>query len=571
MKNIFGYLSLFVSLLLFSLPNSANAQQSTWDYVYHIINTNCAGASCHQPGGQAVGYFDATASKTDLYNQLIGVTPMNAYDSVNNIKYVDPGYPHRSLILRKIAHGLGSDNNTELEMNVAEGANMPNGLPALSKTDIEIIRQWVYAGADNSTDYPTADTAVISYYYNIGGRPRIQAPAPPPEGEGFQIHLGPIFMPPNSEHEYFLKHDMLFDHNTEVTGLDLTMNDESHHFILRKFKPGTKQNWDEGLTLLNPLIAFDSDKDYVMAWQNDERFDLPEGTAYLWSAGTALDLNYHIINPHNEILPFDMYLNVYTQPEGTAEKEMKSSLINNAALYIPGDGQEHAFSATQSFSNISVWTIATHTHSRGTGYKVWLKGANGNPDELIYDGHINYATGVNQGYFDWEHPPTRFWEPFLEDLFDTTANGQKMYSGFKHEATYVNTGSPLTFGFTSNDEMMIFYVQYVDGVYKLPADTTNDTTGVAEFINETSYSVYPNPIEDQSTINFLLDKQAKVSLQVTDVLGREVYGILTDENLVAGNYNYTLTSDKLDGAGVYFVKLTINDGESIIRKVVKTK
>jgi len=79
---------------------------------------------------------------------------------------------------------------------------------------------------------------------------------------------------------------------------------------------------------------------------------------------------------------------------------------------------------------------------------------------------------------------------------------------------------------------------------------------------------YPNPFSTTSTIDFVLNNRANVSLMVTDMSGRTVQnqylGMLT-----AGNHKATISADKL-ADGIYFYTLTIN-GENITRKMVVKK
>lgn len=570
MRNFYGFSRLILIAAVVFSTYTIQAQ-STWDRVHTILQTNCGGSGCHGNNG-----FDVNDPKADLYAALINGVPNNPYAQSKEYKYVIPGQPYQSFLLRKIAHGLGTHMSADLELNVAEGTVMPQGRPALSKVDIETIRQWILAGADATTAYATADTVRLSKYYNLGGLPMVQAPAPPAEGEGFQVHLGPIFFDPGEENEYFLKHELFLQEEVEITGLYMDMNDESHHFILRKFKPGTKQNWEPGIELLNPITAFDADKDYVMAWQNNEDFDLPDGTAYFWDTTSALDLNFHMQNYNtgpNDILPGEVYLNVLTQPAGTAEKEMKSELVNNLAFYILPNGQPQKFTASQNKTNASIWTLASHTHSRGTDFKIYLKDQNDNRADTLYNGKVNYETGVNTGYYDWEHPPTRFWHDLNTQLCDTLPGGGWKYKGFEYEAEYVNnTGSPLTFGFTTNEEMMIFYVQYVEGFYKVDADTTGpvdttDTTGIVNIpILENTVSVYPNPFTDNTVLSFTLQEKANVTLEVYNLMGQRVALLEQNVSLEPNQYTYPISAEQsnIRENGLYFLRITA--GNKVVTK-----
>lgn len=565
MKNLYGLMK-GTSLALFCFVAFTANAQSTWDNVYNILTTKCAGSGCHSGSQQG---WNVTDPKGDLWADLIEGDVNNPTADAAKYKQVIPGHPYKSFLLKKVAHGLDTYLTTDLELKVAEGNNMPEGRPALSKVEIETIRQWILAGADTSSLYENADTSLISHYYNIGGIAPVQQPAPPAEGEGFQVHLGPIFFEGNEEVEYFKTENLFLDADIEVTGLDLTMNDESHHFILRKFTDGNETGFPTGMYLLNPLNAFDSDKDYVMAWQDDQEFLLPATTAYFWDTTTYLDLNFHMFNYNNDILPGDVYLNVYTQPKGTAEKEMKSALENSLSIGFSNalgaimPNTVSTFDENVNMTNASIWTLTSHTHSRGTDFNIYLKNTDGSKGPIVFDGTYNYADGFDAGSYDWEHPPTRFWDELNTELFDTNANGQRLYNGFIYEAEYTNnTSNRYGFGFTTNDEMMIYYVQYVDGYYKTTAPVdTSDTTGIiniAQSVNDNNIELYPNPSNGLTNVSYTLGEASNVKIEIYDLLGKEVSVLTNNENQPAGDYNVSFNVKTLTGSsGIYIVKTTI--------------
>lgn len=579
MSPFYKVLSLGIALVVPAIFQQASAQ-STWLQVQTILSTNCGGSNCHNSNSSS---FDVTASSADLYDALVGIAPSNSTAAGKGDKYIDPGYPARSFALRSIANCMSED----LALESSENTAAHEGLTPMLDQEIELIRQWIIYGAPETGN--VVNKTLIDDYYTNGGIDKIERPTPPKSCEGFQIHMGPIFFEPGEESEWFQKYDLNVADSLEVTGLEVYFNDESHHFILRKFIPGTAQNWPQGLTPLNPLTAFDSDKDYVMAWQDNEDVKLPNGTAYFWAPGTSLDLNFHMFNYHNEILPGEVYLNVYTQPKGTALKEMKSKLINSTKIGVsigglPGglitnNSQPLTFSDKDGTKNVSIWTLTTHTHKYGIDYNIFFQDNNGNKGAQIFDGTFNYRQGFDTGIYDWEHPPTAIFEPFL-DMNDTVNNGAKP-NGLLHEATYLNDGpSTVGFGFTTEDEMMIFYMQFVEGSFDIPttpvwtSTCTNETytdpclkTGLLTPVNNTdvALSLYPNPTTGTANINYQLNSNhANVRLEVVNMLGEIVSVLVDGETQHNGNYSYQYNAN---ATGVYFVRLSV-DGKVSTEKLV---
>lgn len=81
---------------------------------------------------------------------------------------------------------------------------------------------------------------------------------------------------------------------------------------------------------------------------------------------------------------------------------------------------------------------------------------------------------------------------------------------------------------------------------------------------------YPNPFNPQTTIEYQIDKQAKVTLKVFDILGRHVI-TLVNKNQTAGlftiNWNGMNKSGKKAASGVYFYRLSTGK-KSIVRKML---
>lgn len=436
---------MIIAVLLLSSLNIFS--QSTFSRVYNLLQTNCATANCHS-GSASNGGLDLSGTETKVYNAIVEVTPNNPAAAAKGDKYIDKGYPDRSFLLRKIAHGLSDD----LALTANEGNLMPNNLPKLSDQDIELVRQWILWAAPQTGT--VADYQLLTDYYTDTSvaRPKIARPPAPPAGQGYQIHFGPVFWDKGEEMEYFKKYHPRVAQSLEVHKFELYMNSESHHFILRKFRPGEDANWSDGLESFT-IQAFSSGKDFVNAWQISTDLDLPVGTGFFWDQNTVLDLNYHMKNYHqNEILPGEFYLNVWTRPRGTSTVEMKAELIPKLDIFIFGN-QTTSFQdrVTRSGQTWNIWMLSTHTHKFGTDYDIFLGNSTNNNDK-IYEGFYDFDYTFNQGFYDWSHPPIKYFNPMLP---------VNMTSGLTHKASYNNTSSQLvTWGFTTAGEMMLIYVQY---------------------------------------------------------------------------------------------------------------
>lgn len=81
------------------------------------------------------------------------------------------------------------------------------------------------------------------------------------------------------------------------------------------------------------------------------------------------------------------------------------------------------------------------------------------------------------------------------------------------------------------------------------------------------FSVFPNPLQDNSVVSFSLDNAQDVTLQLFDMSGRLVVDMYNG-SLNAGQHQFPVqTAEKLS-SGMYFVRLTTAEGRMVTQKLV---
>ncbi len=80
---------------------------------------------------------------------------------------------------------------------------------------------------------------------------------------------------------------------------------------------------------------------------------------------------------------------------------------------------------------------------------------------------------------------------------------------------------------------------------------------------------YPNPFNPSTIIAFGIPEASHVSLQIFDIVGREV-STLVNEDLIAGNYRSTFVADHLS-SGVYFYRIVAAKKTDGGRLFIETK
>lgn len=537
-------------LLLGCLISFTVSAQSNLETITTILQTHCT-TGCHS-GGSPSGNLDLSGTAGDVYMAIVGTTPTNPAAASAGYQLIAPGYPERSFLLKKLIHNLDASDT----LSLAEGDPMPSSGSGPSQAEIELIRQWIIQGSDSTG--AAVNYQIVQDYYNGEGLPRMPRPAAPDPSEGFQIHLGPILIGPGTEIEYFKKHDLQLTTGVEVTRIANDMNDESHHFILYKYNDTFAATLDDGLRNANfgAVADININASSIATWQFPRDHALPTGTAYKWQPGTFIDLNYHIRNYNpDSVLAAEVYLNVYTQPLGTAQHEMFSGLAsygdaNPFLLNVLNNSTDTTFVMEQfnpsSNETYKFWIIQSHTHSLGVDFDIYKRNVDGTKGDQIYEGFFNDDYSFNQGFYDWEHPAVREYSPMLEI---------DMSEGLIHEATYNNSGSsPVGFGLTTEDEMFVTYFQYTREVNTSVEDIEPASA---------SFELYPNPANDKVNIWVNLKGSLKnYSVKVTNLLGAMV-----NKLNVFGNGKEEIDISHLE-PGVYLVQVEVY-GQTEVKKFVK--
>lgn len=546
MKKIITLLTICLGLA------SALSAQSTFDRVYEVFQSKCV--QCHNTIDPAGGLdlegagANLVQKQADVYDNIYMADPANSYADSKGYARIYPGRPDKSFIFRKINGGL----EPTITLHGDEGQSMPayGAQEQITDEEKELIRQWLLFGAPENGEI--VDEDLVHDYFNTNGLdafPDGPPEAPDPE-EGFQVKVGPFFIEPGGEVEFFQKYELQLPENVDVDRIEVIIPTFSHHFIIYNFTGNGANVIPHGLR----ADADHSEISLVAAVQESQDLRLPDGSAFIWDQNLVLDLNTHSINyAAGNTYKAEAYVNIYTQPAGTAAQQMYTALVVNSDIYIPNNGNEvtHTQSVfTTGLDDIYVWGMMGHVHQYGTGYKVYERLPGNNQGELLYDASCaNGVPGCVSPYFDYQHIPMRYFEPLLE------LNFSQAY-GIIHEATWVNDGpNPVWWGPTSNDEMMVMVMMYL-------LDTEGVTTGVFDPENTLEgVQVFPNPAEESFSLKLPPSVQ-NASLVLFDVYGKQVR---TYQDLTAGVSTFNRNGLP---SGIYYYSILDAEGRGQSGKLV---
>ena len=596
----FYTLTVFSLLLVFLHAQTNVSPQSQYGRVYTILNSKCQNASCHSAtstGDNLKFDGDSATVYQQIFNHPSALWP-NSVAKYEQLVY--PQEPYSSFLLKKIA---GAQFDTDLSLDATGEGNFMATITGdtLSKVEIEVVRQWIRYGAKQvyATNDPQPDFGTIYQYYNDTAIiPFFAKPPAPAPGTGVQLRMGPVFLPtsgPFIEQEWLQQQVVNFPYEAQVTRISGYMNAQSHHFLLFQYvdsasaRASSQQAPDiNNMGQVTPsnlgvlgTTSFDGNKNLTAAWQETADVTLPAGTALMWDKKTYLDMNYHMKNYNaTTVLPCDFYFNVYFEPRNANTLPMISQLVNNSlslgeelfCAVIPPRTlplnqpwrQDYADGDNGSGGMRYIWMVAGHTHKFGTGYWVYVQDTSGAKTDTIYNGQYDYANNAPIGFWDHTHPPLEYFNNGLVPVYYGKNRAGNIAGGLVANTSWLADTSCVHFGFTTSDEMQLFYYMYTESQPNPTASISN----VEE--NPFKLTVQPNPVTGgNGKLVYVLTDNSKVSSEIVDITGK-VISRLDEENEVAGAHEISINSTMRVASGIYFARLTVN-GSSYTKKFVVTE
>lgn len=542
---------LFTFLFITCFASALFALNQTAEYVYFIMQQRCA--SCHgntNPAGQLdlVGSGASQAAKMlDVYNRLVGKAPNNSYAAGEGFKLIEKGHFYESFLFRKINNGFQA--NLVLDAQEGDSHSDPM-LHTITKVEKEAIRQWILHDAPPSGK--VVDIPMLQKYYGGDSVASFTSIPPAPSlSEGFQIHMGPFFLPEGVEDEFYWKYPTRLKTDKEVIKLEVLFGLYSHHMILYELDKTFAGQVKSGIRDENAHVF----SKLVSANQFPDTTTLPLGSAFFWDAGAVMDVNSHYINySSDKIAKCEVYINVYTQPRGIAKQEMKSEITANTNIWIPNDGITRTFTTALyepgSTGQTFLWGITSHTHQWGTDFNIYKRTQFGDKDDMIFD--AEYTNGDPNDFFlgfDYQHPPIRYFDDFLPI---------KGNEGIIYEASFNNTGPrAVGFGNTSEDEMMVIAFFYLD-------DTTGvggTPTAIEQLYQDVKTTFAPNPV-DETAVLWVEDLAVdRINFKLLDAMGKEVRSSL--HRLIPFQANRIQFDRNGLASGIYFYQLDDEKGQFV--------
>lgn len=154
--------------------------------------------------------------------------------------------------------------------------------------------------------------------------------------------------------------------------------------------------------------------------------------------------------------------------------------------------------------------------------------------------------------------------------------GANLISGGIVTGTFVPTAAQwmnqtANLGFYANQANLYFMFRFIsDGGNNIYVDDINisGTTGIDNEEQGSGFTIYPNPIDENTVVDFSLAAKKHVDIKVLDVLGKEVTTVYNG-NLAEGDHRFAIGEESKLSSGVYFVKIILDDKSFTKKMIVK--
>ncbi len=251
--------------------------------------------------------------------------------------------------------------------------------------------------------------------------------APPPAGEGVQIHIGPFDVPAQKELQQNFYMKLASDQDVDVNRVQVAMRDGSHHLNL--FKSPTEDVPDKVEQTFD-AVAFD--KYDLFAGNQNKSLDwkLPAGVGMHFKAKNQLIIQSHYVNAGTQKTPGsgEALINLWFAKSGEVTQRMGTLFANNTELNSKPIQPNSSATYTMNFTwnrDIKIAALTGHFHSRGKKFTV-------NPWDGAKAGDAFYQSQ------NWEEPPF--------NVIDGAGLAVASGSGVQFTAEYVNPTN-VTIGF----------------------------------------------------------------------------------------------------------------------------
>lgn len=323
-----------------------------------------------------------------------------------------------------------------------------------------------------------------------------------------------------------------------------------------------------------------------------------ETTQEVVSGNSAGDITFVESNDYDAAITSALVPQIFCSTEISPEVTLKNygeiALTSLEFVYSANGGDPLTYSWTGNLNQLESEVVTLPTlefvPSDNNTVNIACEMPNGHADELpqndyyngIGEGSQNFPEFINFGVKIDENPEDVTWSITNSEGTVVAEGGPYANTGFQISPVHLDgvgcytlvindaSGQGLSGGFyliTDEDNEIIW--EGVPFNYSASADMARGMwVDIEEEMTADDISVHPNPVTNVANINFNLNNNSNVDIELIDVLGKKVMDIHSGE-LEGGAHNFTINSENMQ-QGMYFVRMQMNN-QVITKKILVSK
>lgn len=268
--------------------------------------------------------------------------------------------------------------------------------------------------------------------------------APPPDaadvGQTVTLTADPFTVPAGAEVYKCQVFANPFGQDVDLTYMDGTMSQGSHHFFLFNMAPSTGrtqptplQDCPGGGLEFHPFPYLSQQQHWVVNY--------PDPTmGYRLPAQNALMINVHFLNPGATAIQASVTITLTAAKPGVVTTHVGTIFLNNTFFSVPPTPQASPQPYTKTWApppgslpaNYTIFTSWSHMHKTGVDFQASTNGS------VFYEEKM------------WDSPPLHLHSPALQMTGSTPITWSCSY--------YNDTGGTLSFGESANNNVMCIYI-----------------------------------------------------------------------------------------------------------------
>jgi hypothetical protein len=175
----------------------------------------------------------------------------------------------------------------------------------------------------------------------------------------------------------------------EIDEIEAVITAYAHYVLVSAAVPGseTETNMETGTRVACQRAGEVYGNDLIDLFATRERREktrYPQGVGALLQGGQKIVVDYQYFNTSKEPIPARVKINFHFAQKSSVTHQARLAMLDNLTIYTPPGGESSHLGECYFNQDVSISSMARHTHNSGTNFKVWLAQSK-RAESLIWD------------------------------------------------------------------------------------------------------------------------------------------------------------------------------------------